>query len=54
MPQRQMTLTSRGSMAARPRTNMEKLLKLLDQIEIEVTQKSGKGAWTGARLWYRP
>ena len=54
MPQRQMTLTSQGNMATRPVSNMDKLIKLLHTIEIEVQDKSGKGAWTGARLWYRP
>jgi hypothetical protein len=54
MPQRQMTLTSQGNMATRPVSNMDKLIKLLRTIEIEVHDKSGKGAWTGARLWYRP
>eukprot|EP01046_Picozoa_sp_COSAG06_P000288 COSAG06_NODE_8_length_37897_cov_42.611884_7_plen_87_part_00 len=54
MPQRQMTLTSQGNMATRPVSNMGKLIKLLRTIEIEVQDKSGKGAWTGARLWYRP
>ena len=54
MPQRQMTLTSQGNMATRPVSNMDKLIKLLRTIEIEVQDKSGKGAWTGARLWYHP
>jgi len=49
-----MTLTSQGNMATRPVSNMDKLIKLLHTIEIEVQDKSGKGAWTGARLWYRP